>query len=378
MSEKGMEMSLSLQGWNVRQCLGCALLAWPILGVARGHEAEVSTEAVVRAWESRQGRVKSFDLAWTGVEYQRIDKTILLLTQGDNLPQSSKKPPADSTLPIKGRFVLDADGRSRMDQAGQTWSLREGKFVDTSSITIFDGKIRKSFFPTSLRGFPSAHIGKGSVAEVGRHVLTLPVCLLYRPFDGALGEFKPGGLVLTDARGVVEGRSCLVLRHGDNVVWVDPERDYIPVRFFQYRRGAVYWSVEINYRTDDQLGWVLSGWKDTRLSVKGTIDDAVTATVTKAAINTSISDDTFEVDYPDGTEVSNLLTDEWYILREGGHKRPILPGEFTGDNYQQLLQSDPPGTGRGAWFWTLLASNVALFIAIVVVGLNYRRRVRRV
>jgi len=32
---------------------------------------------------------------------------------------------------------------------------------------------------------------------------------------------------------------------------------------------------------------------------------------------------------------------ENYILRANGEKRPVLPGEYNGKNYQELLESEP-------------------------------------
>lgn len=342
------------------------------LKVARGGGAE----AVIRAWGDRQARVESFDVSWTGTLFQKVDNGETG-TPGQGGGEGIK-PPSNHSFATGMRFAADGKGRVRFDYQGQTWSSQQGAFIPEMLTDVFDGRVRKSFFPEGKVGFPNAHISTGSARETGRRVQTLPIRLIYRPFDSALGEFDSTKLVLTEAQGVAEGRPCLILESEGHAVWVDGGKAYVPVRWFEYRRGAVFQSLEMNYQKDDQGGWSPSGWKYTRLCPSGEISESLTATVTSARINSHIPDETFEIQYPDGTWVKNYDTHERYILRGKGDRRPVLDGEFDGTNYQQLLHSDPPGGGRGRWFWTLLAANITLLIAIVAVGFYYRRRVRRV
>jgi hypothetical protein len=68
-------------------------------------------------------------------------------------------------------------------------------------------------------------------------------------------------------------------------------------------------------------------------------------TSVKYKLNETIPDSTFQLSYPPGTWVRDYITNETYILLEGGKKRPILPGEFDGKNYEELLHSKPASSG---------------------------------
>jgi hypothetical protein len=86
--------------------------------------------------------------------------------------------------------------------------------------------------------------------------------------------------------------------------------------------------------------------------------------VEQFALNETIEDTAFQVTFPVGTWVRDYRTDEKYILREGGARREIEAGEFTGDNYEQLLHSEPPSRALARKRVWGLAVSALLFLAI--------------
>ena len=75
---------------------------------------------------------------------------------------------------------------------------------------------------------------------------------------------------------------------------------------------------------------------------------------------------------PMGTWVENAIRGETYILREDG-RRPVLPGEFNGANYLDLLHSDPPSPSRR----TAMLAGVGCLFALMVVAWLLASRLRK-
>jgi hypothetical protein len=138
------------------------------------------------------------------------------------------------------------------------------------------------------------------------------------------------------------------------------------------QRGRVVGAVEVEYNADLQVGWMPITWKVVRFLPDGGLNDSVTANVAEYRVNAPSSGELFELQYPPGTWVRNHVTNETYIIREGGWKRPVLRGEFDGTNYEQLLNSDPPGMPSRRWLSIILVAATILLI-VVVLRACYRR-----
>jgi hypothetical protein len=319
--------------------------------VANAEEDQLA--AVIRAWNDRQNRVQSFHFSWSGKHFAskeraegfRSDHSRRVSPKGDTIVN---KEPSDVSFDIQMDFSLDEKkGRFRTDY--QAKATEEFQAVPQTSVVIHDGQIGKTFFPKSSgTPFPLAAISNNSPLLHTCDLRSLPISLAYRPFDGVIaGVFDRAKLTLTTEEGVVEGRDCIILRENDGesdtvkTVWVDPARDFIPVRYLTSRNGHTDTQVEVSYVKDASLGWVPNAWTIRWLNEQGGTNESWSATKVTYEINTPIPDSTFDVSYPVGTWVNNCVTDERYLLLENGKKRPILPGEFNGENYEDLLHSEP-------------------------------------
>jgi hypothetical protein len=82
----------------------------------------------------------------------------------------------------------------------------------------------------------------------------------------------------------------------------------------------------------------------------------------------------FDIQPTEATWVSNYVTDESYIIKDDGEKRPVAAGEFDGSNFEELRRSDPPP--QPSRTWTLLGAAVIIGALGLVLALAFRR-VRR-
>lgn len=317
--------------------------------------------AIIEAWDHRQNEIKTLQFSWSGVQFQ---KGVAALPPG--LKRGSVPP--DTSFETRTTFVMDASGRVRLDYEGKAWSDERSAYISAETNDVFDGELRHTFFPKG-GDFPNAHITAKQASVTAKDVRLFPIRLVYRAFDPVIGVVEDQArLTLTETKSVVDGHSCLVLRHPgdwfDHTIWVDRDRSFVPLRYVRSRKGVVRTQVEISYSQDKEYGWVPTSWNIATLHEKThSIQSSWSATVTQYTFNQPIPDATFQLTYPPGTWVHNYVTDEEYIVREGGDVRPILPGEFDGSNYEQLLHSDPPSPGRRRLLLMFVINALILLVA---------------
>ena len=237
--------------------------------------------------------------------------------------------------------------------------------MESSLHDVFDGQKQTSFFPHGAVPFPDAHIGGGGIADVVCNQRMIPLRLVYRAFDPVLGVFQPEQLVLSSDHAVLAGERMVVLKQKgrrEKIVWLDPTKNYAPVRYFEMKKGAVQWDFYISYNQDAEKRWVPSAWKLSWLAKDGSVAQSDSAVVTAYQLNQPVTDDVFKVELPVGTYVQEApgMT---YILEAGGVKRHVGPGEFPGTE---------PRPARNRWI--IAGGCLAIIIALIFARLWYRRR----
>jgi hypothetical protein len=106
-------------------------------------------------------------------------------------------------------------------------------------------------------------------------------------------------------------------------------------------RGVAREEIDFEYAHDARHGWVLSAWTDVYQDKTGKPAETRNIRVKSCNINSSIDDATFEIKFEPGTWVNDLASDKTYILRAGGDRRIVRPGEYNGHNYKELLERAP-------------------------------------
>ena len=262
---------------------------------------------------------------------------------------------------------MDAKGRIRQELHGMKWESAVKAMVPETSIGVFDGQFHRAFFPDAVlytpkgaQRMPNAHVSDRDLRITGRFIQLLPIRLVFRPFDESAGVFDRKKLVLAEGQQVEKGFPYLAVRQAgatvrerpmpgmevpiqqEHTVWVDPERAFVPVRYVHTRGVARTQEVEIQYSQDKKSGWIPVSWRLMLFDSNGSLVCGISTKVTESQVNQPLPETTFQVALPPGTWVHDYAKKETYILREGGKRRPVLPGEFDGTNYEQLLHSEPP------------------------------------
>jgi len=336
-----------------------------------------TVESVIQAWERRQSAVRSFQFSWEATQWWDRGRV-----PGAVSGATSAKEALPDAMSYKTRttFAMDAQGRTRHEAHAMSWNSEVNRLVPTTSIEVCDGRIRRRFSPEGptnrfegVGEIPCGLIDQ-DVASVGQLVYLLPIRLVFRPFDQRIGNIDRRKLVVTGRHGVADGCTCLVIEQGDQTFWVDPNRSFIPLRNFRSNRGVAVRQVDIHYSEDKEWGWIPTAWTIMLLNPKdGKLTGSTVGKVTDYKINPPLPEGTFEITFPPGTWVRDLVKNENYILREGAARRPVLAGEWDGRNYEQIRDSEPPGLSSG---WKVFIASVSVLVlgGAVVWWLVARRR----
>lgn len=336
-------------------------------------------EALLAAWNHRQKSIHSFHFAWSGNHFRGAQAVESLAVLGPG-----GKPPTRSDLSCKTHTSLyvDEKGRFRVDTEGQIWSREQSAYVPHATSTLLDGHLQKGFSSKTITtDFPVGMIMDGNTSDSRKAVLYRPITMAYRPFDTTMSYLDAGNLKMTAEQGMVDGRPCLILRQrtGDSVqtVWVDAGREFVPVRYLSERGGVTSFQVDVSHSKDAKYGWVPTSWSIALLEKDGAISESWDAKVVKYELNETIPESTFQLDYPPGTMVHDSTTKEDYLVLENGGKRPILRGEYTGTNYDELWQTKPPSEGVARRITLTVVCLLALLVVTAYLLSSWRRRVRQ-
>ena len=366
-----MSQPVSLKSWPLLLLLG--LVAVPATAVLAAN-APVPLSAILEAWQARQNNVKSYEFSWTSTEFQGAHSIIV-----------NNGPETDASFDAKATYILDGTGRFRLDYVGMEYSPTKRSHVPVTTIDENDGSKRISFFPNGIQDFPNAQISADPDSESANVSQTLPVRLVYRTTDPIFGVVGTENLAVTESSTIVNGMECIGVRQAssknsplDILILVDPSKKYIPVKYEARFQGRPIAQATISSFVRDEIyGWVPEEWTlGAKFDKSGSPSWSDSVVVTKSRINHPLPADVFEIQFPVGTWVQNNITNEAYIVRENGGKRLILPGEFNGTNYRELLESEPGPVRRRAWSLYFIGGNIAAIA--VIIYLMVRRRSARI
>jgi len=331
-------------GRDSRNLLAASLLPLSLSLLARpsviADDAPATVDTITSAWNARQASIESFDFEWWVKRFESGEWNPAVRLDAAR-KHVEAVPPPDTTFIATYRYVMDR-GRIRMEYKGKEWSTDKSEFVPKHYVEIFDGNIRKSHFLESASGFPSASLGGfNNNNTVGKLVWLHPLNMVYRPFDKAAGIFDSKKLSLKQEMSASESGPVMVLGHGEGDVWVDPKRDYLPIRYIVLRDGVKVWQMDLSFNHDERDGWVPNSWTINQLDRDGKARASESAKVLKFSINKPVADAEFELDLSAGAYVNDISAKQVYIVRPDGSRREIKRGEYNGHNYKELLESDP-------------------------------------
>jgi hypothetical protein len=316
----------------------CVIALLPLLLACARADEKPDLQTIIDAWKAREQKVESFDFRWWSKRHESRDANLPganpIGTLKDKFVPGNPiaKPENDSIW--RYRFVVDAGSRYLYEEFGHDWIPEKGEFVPSHSVELFDGKLLKYFYGKGRFDHPHVTIEENPKGPlVGRSTWADPIKMVFRPFSLASRTFDPKNLVLTNETEMIDNNRVLVLGDENRTVWVDPAKDYLPVR---WASTAGDYRAEVTYQRDEVVGWVPHSWTIKRLR------DSETATVTQFAINKPIADSTFALDLRDGALLQNNSERPitLSIIYPDGKQR-LLKREEHSKSFEELLKTEP-------------------------------------
>ena len=351
----------------------------PKIGAQQNETNDITLSAVERAWRDRQDRIKTVQVEWDESRF---------FAQGSypNLGnEKDKNPPQDVTVDVKG-LLFKLDEQSRIFTETEAWNPSSSDSTSRDRYrSSFNGEISADCMDPGTLSYSLGTIFDSPRYKEVRSSVIRPLLLAYRPLaEGTLHIDLESFEILPDKVRVGEV-DCVVLQQLDDgrgrvreSYLLDPERDFLLIRFFETVNEEPRFQTDIDYKEDPEHGWVPYRWKSIFMKGQGRVVSSQVATVTQFALNTPISEEEFEIRFPPNTWVRDSRADKQYIIRPDGTKRPITKSELLGPvlTFEQLVSSEPDEgmrstAQRSRW---LIFANV-LLIAALLFFVYFRRRV---
>lgn len=259
-------------------------------------------EEILAAWQRRQSQVHSFRFAWTEQQVHPrgwVPNPRYPEREWVSIPNLHQ----DRTYTVTKALAVDGERMrysfelNRPEETGDTGLgvARRYRYVST-----FDGRAGAATLTSLQPSMPPPSTVLRSSAHADAQTLdTRAILLALRPLDPALGHLRTDRAIPNGARTFFRGRSGFLFEErADPSGWktvlvVEPERDFIVSRIALLFEQKIIADVEIDFRQDQQAGWVPSAWRVTEMLADGSRRLVSTATVTSYEINRPIADDQF-------------------------------------------------------------------------------------
>jgi beta-lactamase regulating signal transducer with metallopeptidase domain len=275
-------------------------------GMLPADEARIVLDAIADAWRKRQATVKRLKYTWRE-EFLRTTINTLCI-DGEKIMKEFKEPAGTVPSPQYLELFRDPDPGPGPRRTG--WPVHQMK-------TVFDGATTRSL---SLSDNPQSPNGLLDITAGSRGVdRGFPIdhlILVYRPLDAKFKDSKVAQVRdlarfrVRKQKGHIGNVACVVIETepSDRTLlsyWLDPARDYLPLREHRMQDGEDRQRVDFSYRADPTCGWALAGWTDTNTAKGGSLWSPRTDTILEFTVNQPIPASDFQIDPPPNVKVQD-------------------------------------------------------------------------
>jgi hypothetical protein len=277
-----------------------------------------------RAWLARQETIQTLELEIQsekrirslGQVIQRLTGTPLVGNKDSGSEKDFSKKLLEFELSFSGdKFSLrwkevEVDGRATPDGA-------------RARRDTFDGERSWHYSGTSDGGKVGSGVIESTAYSTGADLLDIrPVILACRPLNVALAKLDLSKCSLRGKSEMVDGRACWYIEDAVTQagvgksygIWLDPNRDFHPLRFQSKVNGRESYRIDITPRKHERIGWIPDQWHVTWVNSKtGDLKGSFKCRVTRVAVNETIPDSEFVIAFPAETDVEDRVTGTSYV-----------------------------------------------------------------
>ena len=363
----------------------CMFLLVQFSEVVHSLQASVTLKDIESAWQKRESLIQSAEFRCEESDFIRAYSVPMLRLGRSKSSDVSHDFAPEKDIAVTRQFTFATSG-SMMQYSydGDFFHPDEGVARKRSYVSVCDGIVSKNFHDDSNSGqdYPlSGFIPKECIHWDYRSRILLPILMFARPLQKTLGGIDITQYSVSVNKGYIDGSMCILIEpkhpkpnHPRIIYWLDAEHEFVVRRQetkFGSRDNPANSTIDIEYQSHAQLGWVPRKWKT--LQNGGDLQETVI--VNQSNFNTSIDVDRFRFEYPKGTAVVDMRTGERFIASDdNGNRRTVTNAELQrGATYKELLstRSGEAKSNRSqsnAWWFRGIAIVLLMTFLAVIIG----------
>ena len=327
------------------------------------------------------------DLGSRGIQRERWGAS-------QDLPKRKLHPKFPSSE-LSSSYSVRSDGamKVRIETWGESWSSIFSKVIQNEKTHVYGATSKKSFHsqPEGVEfndrpplGMISSEKKRSWAAE---NASTWPICF-FRYFSEILEshDYEIGKQEFD-----FEGMSCIKIsiKKPATLVetwYLDVDRDYLPV-YWEWKADTSTTQFTIEYSEHESgisMVWAPSAWSSVS-SRNGKFSSSRKARVTKLELSKPLPPDTFELDFPPRTKVTDhrFKPRKIYFVKEDGKVRNVVRADHTKTNEEiyaselddkktnvEVEVSEPVERVRPKpvhrWYWVFLGLVTVAFVFFIV------------
>lgn len=299
-------------------------------------------EKVFAAWERRAAALRTgrFEYLETKFEEHQFG---LHATTGDSGAVPNKPTSIVKTNVKNRRTFVFGPGKFKNGYDGFLPSSAESRMVPRQSTTSFDGQVLRYYRHPQAGGEPGgAEITRATgYPNLFMQFAIKPPILVFRPFDPGLLAIDRTKYTAKERAAVKRGQVYTVLTGPKDVdgfwneFWVDPARDYLPVRYRFHGNGGFEADLWIEYRREPGFGWFPHRWIHEKKKDDGTFYFSSVCELVKAEFNPTLKPDEFEIAVSPRSLVIDHLTGNHFAILPDGTRMDVKEKDW--EKIQKLL-----------------------------------------
>jgi hypothetical protein len=245
----------------------------------------------------------------------------------DNPIDGGVAPTEDTTVELDAQLMLDSDKVSYR-RSGRQWSWVEKKFVPWEMYATTDAKESKSLTienDSTVQRLGFVH--KDTAFFEAIELNLMPVLWGYRAMEKCCGThgFVPADWNVSSVEDDANKVRCLILKrtlgNNDTFMSLAVDRDFLMTRFWIVDGERRVVQLDVDHKQSAADGWSISGWRSKTFDQNGAVGRTTEAKVIETQVNAPTPADYFELKFPEGTEIHDLLDRSHYTLGKDGAKQ---------------------------------------------------------
>jgi hypothetical protein len=244
------------------------------------------------------------------------------------------KPGDRGAMGLDNTFTLMMKGKKiALQSKDEVWNESLRKIINQSYWRTFDGFTNKAMIIGEVLSYPTAQANNEAKPDetLTKNTHYVPLWLSFVPDEmlTRLG-FDVSRMSLINDRALYQGIECIevTVPRGPDIchLYIDPALRHLPIGFVEWRRdGSLRADIYLEYETNEELGWVISGWMSRLYGIDNQVDTTLSGSVKSVAVNEAISDNEFDIEFPVATRIRETLDGKtkYFILEENGVRRQI-------------------------------------------------------